>query len=190
MVLTSQRKKRKQIKRAVINRPFFIRLTELKDMHIDISSTRLKKLLVFLLMTSSFAVTADNLALKELGSWDKNIVKLSSGDRFHKFEVYIADTKSKRKKGLMHVENLPRNYGMLFKFDSPRIASFWMKNTYISLDLLFIDKDQAIIKIHNDAKPLNLKSISSKLKVKWVLEVNGGLAEELEIKLGDKIIFL
>jgi len=112
------------------------------------------------------------------------------GDRFHKFEVYIADTKSKRKKGLMHVENLPRNYGMLFKFDSPRIASFWMKNTYISLDLLFIDKDQAIIKIHNDAKPLNLKSISSKLKVKWVLEVNGGLAEELEIKLGDKIIFL
>jgi len=191
MVLTSQRKKRKQIKRAVNNRPFFIRLTELKDiMHIDISSTRLKKLLVFLLMTSSFAVTADNLALKELGSWDKNIVKLSSGDRIHKFEVYIADTKSKRKKGLMHVENLPRNYGMLFKFDSPRIASFWMKNTYISLDLLFIDKDQAIIKIHNDAKPLNLKSISSKLKVKWVLEVNGGLAEELEIKLGDKIIFL
>jgi len=89
----------------------------------------------------------------------------------------------------MYVKSLPRNYGMLFKFDSPRIASIWMKNTYISLDLLFIDKNQTIIKIHNDAKPLNLKSISSKLKVKWVLEVNGGLAKELEVNLGDKVIF-
>ena len=79
---------------------------------------------------------------------------------------------------------------MLFIYPEERMRAMWMKNTYISLDLLFIDKNQTIIKIHNDAKPLNLKSISSKLKVKWVLEVNGGLAEELEIKLGDKIIFL
>ena len=49
----------------------------------------------------------------------------------------------------MHVESLPRDSGMLFKFDSPRIASMWMKNTYISLDLLFIDKNQTIINVKN-----------------------------------------
>ena len=158
-------------------------------MQLLVSSTKLKKLLMLLLITSAFMVKADNYALRELESWEKNIIKISSSsDIFHTFEVYIADSNSKRKKGLMYIESLPSNHGMLFKFDTPRIASMWMKNTYISLDLLFIDKNQTIIKIHSDAKPLNLNSIASKLKVKWVLEINGGLAEELEINLGDKII--
>jgi hypothetical protein len=65
----------------------------------------------------------------------------------------------------------------------------WMKNTHISLDILFIDENQTIIKIHNEAKPFNLKSIQSNLKVKWVLEINGGLAKELNIKKGDNILF-
>lgn len=145
---------------------------------------------MLLLITSAFMVKADNYALRELENWEKNIIKISnSSDILHTFEVYIADSNSKRKKGLMYIENLPNNHGMLFKFNSPRIASMWMKNTYISLDLLFIDKNQTIVKIHNNAEPFNLKSISSKLKVKWVLEINGGLAEELEINPGNKIIF-
>ena len=159
-------------------------------MQLLVSSTKLKKLLMLLLITSAFMVKADNYALRELESWEKNIIKISnSSDILHTFEVYIADSNSKRKKGLMYIENLPNNHGMLFKFNSPRIASMWMKNTYISLDLLFIDKNQTIVKIHNNAEPFNLKSISSKLKVKWVLEINGGLAEELEINPGNKIIF-
>ena len=158
-------------------------------MQIDMSSTQLRKLLMFILITFSIAIKADNYALQELESWEKNTIKINnSSGHFHKFEVYIADSNSKRKKGLMYIESLPSNHGMLFKFDTPRITSMWMKNTYISLDLLFIDKNQTIIKIHSDAKPLNLNSIASKLKVKWVLEINGGLAEELEINLGDKII--
>ena len=159
-------------------------------MQIDMSSTQLRKLLTFVLITFSIAIKADNYALQELESWEKNTIKISnSSGHFHKFEVYIADSNSKRKKGLMYIESLPSNHGMLFKFDTPRIASMWMKNTYISLDLLFIDKNQTIIKIHSDAKPLNLNSIASKLKVKWVLEINGGLAEELGINPGNKIIF-
>lgn len=158
-------------------------------MQIDMSSTQLKKLLMFVLITSSFVVKADNHAPQSFESWEKDIIKISnSTGHFHKFEVYIADSNSKRKKGLMYIKGLPRNHGMLFKFDTPRVASMWMKNTYISLDLLFIDKNQTIIKIHNDAKPLNLKSIQSNIKVKWVLEINGGLAEELGINLGDQII--
>ena len=159
-------------------------------MQLLVSSTKLKKLLMLLLITSAFMVKADNYALRELENWEKNIIKISnSSDIFHTFEVYIADSNSKRKKGLMYIENLPNNHGMLFKFSSPRIASMWMKNTYISLDLLFIDKNQTIVKIHNNAEPFNLKGISSKLKVKWVLEINGGLAEELGINPGNKIIF-
>ena len=159
-------------------------------MHIDISSTRLKTLLVFILITSPFIVTADNLAQKELESWGKNIIKISSsGGKIHKLDVYIADSNYKRKKGLMYIENLPINHGMLFEFDSPRIASIWMKNTHISLDILFIDENQTIIKIHNEAKPFNLKSITSKIKVKWILEMNGGLAKAMNIKTGDHILF-
>ena len=159
-------------------------------MQLLVSSTKLKKLLMLLLITSAFMVKADNYALRELENWEKNIIKISnSSDILHTFEVYIADSNSKRKKGLMYIENLPNNHGMLFKFNSPRIASMWMKNTYISLDLLFIDKNQTIVKIHNNAEPFNLKSISSKLKLKWVLEINGGLAEELGINPGNKIIF-
>ena len=159
-------------------------------MQLLVSSKKLKKLLMLLLITSAFMVKADNYALRELENWEKNIIKISnSSDIFHTFEVYIADSNSKRKKGLMYIENLPNNHGMLFKFNSPRIASMWMKNTYISLDLLFIDKNQTIVKIHNNAEPFNLNSISSKLKVKWVLEINGGLADELGINPGNKIIF-
>ena len=159
-------------------------------MQLLVSSTKLKKLLMLLLITSAFMVKADNYALRALENWEKNIIKISnSSDILNTFEVYIADSNSKRKKGLMYIENLPNNHGMLFKFNSPRIASMWMKNTYISLDLLFIDKNQTIVKIHNNAEPFNLKSISSKLKVKWVLEINGGLAEELGINPGNKIIF-
>lgn len=154
------------------------------------SSTLFKKLLLFLLITSSFVTKAENYALQELENWEKNMIQISnSSGHFHTFEVYIADSNTKRKKGLMYIESLPNNHGMLFKFDSPRIASIWMKNTYISLDLIFIDKNQTIIKIHNNAEPFNLNSISSKLKVKWVLEINGGLAEELGINPGNKIIF-
>ena len=159
-------------------------------MYIDISSTSLKKLLVFLLITSSFVVTADNLALKELGSWDKNIIKIHNSEgKIYKLDVYIADSNYKRKKGLMYIESLPINHGVLFKFDSPRIASMWMKNSHMSLDILFIDENLTITKIHSKAKPFNLKKIKSNNKVKWVLEMNGGLAKELNIKTGDSILF-
>ena len=159
-------------------------------MYINILSTSLKKLLVFLLITSSFVVTADNLTLKELGSWDQNIIKIHNSEgKILKLDVYIADSNYKRKKGLMYIENLPINHGVLFKFDSPRIASMWMKNTYISLDILFIDENQIITKIHGKAKPFNLKEVKSNIKVKWVLEMNGGLAKELNIKTGDSVLF-
>ena len=141
-------------------------------------------------------IQAENLTPKQLVGWKQELIEIektlpltqSMSERIF-INAYIADTAAKRIQGLMHLQDLPKNAGMLFVFRPPRVVSIWMKNTYISLDLLFIDKNQTIIKIHNDAKPLNLESISSKLKVKWVLEINGGLTEELKINPGDKIIF-
>ena len=92
-------------------------------MQLLVSPTKLKKLLTLLLLTSAFLVKADNYALRELENWEKNIIKISnSSDILHTFEVYIADSNSKRNKGLMYIENLPNNHGMLFKFNSPNLT--------------------------------------------------------------------
>ena len=81
-------------------------------MQIDMSSTQLKKLLMFLLITSSFVIKAENLALQELESWEKNIIQISnSSGNFHKFEVYIADTKSKRKTVVTLALKFESDYG-------------------------------------------------------------------------------
>ena len=152
-------------------------------------------MLIFAVICFS-SVEAENSTPEQLVGWKQELIEIektlpltqSMSERIF-INAYIADTAAKRIQGLMHVQDLPKNAGMLFVFRPPRVVSIWMKNTYISLDLLFIDKNQTIIKIHNDAKPLNLESISSKLKVKWVLEINGGLTEELNINPGDKIIF-
>ena len=152
-------------------------------------------MLIFAVICFS-SVEAENSTPEQLVGWKQELIEIektlpltqSMSERIF-IKAYIADTAAKRIQGLMHVQDLPKNAGMLFVFRPPRVVSIWMKNTYISLDLLFIDKNQTIIKIHNDAKPLNLESISSKLKVKWVLEINGGLTEELKINPGDKIIF-
>jgi len=84
---------------------------------------------------------------------------------------------------------MPDDVGMLFIFDPPRMVSIWMKNTLIELDIIFIDQDQKIIKIHKNAQPYSLESISSGLAVKWVVEINGKASDLWEIKPGDQLIF-
>ena len=153
-------------------------------MHIDISLTSLKRLLVFLLLSFSFVVTADNLALKELGSWDSNIIKIHNSEgKIYKLDVYIADSNYKRKKGLMYIENLPINHGMLFKFDSPRVASMWMKNTYLPLSVAFINDSRQIVHIAN-MHPQTTKIHRSPVAVRYALEVNLGWFETNNVKPG------
>lgn len=106
----------------------------------------------------------------------------------HHFIVSIADTPNKRAQGLMFVDDLPQNYGMLFEFDSEQVVNMWMKNTKIPLDMIFIDKNNKIAHIKQNAAPESLKIISSEKLVKKVLEINGGKVEELGINVGDKII--
>jgi len=114
------------------------------------------------------------------------IVKTQQG-REYIFQVEIADTPQERAQGLMFRKSMPEDHGMLFKFGAPRVLSFWMKNTYLPLDIIFIDAEGYIKKIHKRATPESLAKISSEVPVSSVLEINGGLSEQWGISVGDKV---
>jgi uncharacterized membrane protein (UPF0127 family) len=115
------------------------------------------------------------------------IINGSNGEIITDFNVKIAKDDSSQEKGLMFVEKLPEDYGLLFDFKSEKISYMWMKNTLIYLDIIFIDKNNKIVNIEQSARPLSEKYISSKLDVTKVLEINGGLVKKLDITIGDKI---
>jgi uncharacterized protein len=106
--------------------------------------------------------------------------------RFH-FDVWVADTPARSEQGLMFVRDLPADRGMVFPFEPARVVNFWMKNTYIELDLLFIAADGRVAKITSRAAPLRLDLLSSDVPVGAVLELRGGEAGLLGIKLGDQV---
>ena len=106
----------------------------------------------------------------------------------HDFKVWIADNDQSREHGLMFVRELPAGHGMLFLFDRPRFASFWMKNTYLSLDLVFIGPDGVVVNVARDALPLSLKPIESVAPVTGVLELVAGTAARIRLTAGDRIV--
>jgi len=103
------------------------------------------------------------------------------------FDVEVALTPKQQIQGLMNRESMPEDAGMLFMFNKEAERGFWMKNTLIPLDIIFIKQDGRIHHIHSNAKPHDLTSIKSKGPVIAVLEINGGLSQELGIKVGDVI---
>ena len=105
----------------------------------------------------------------------------------HQFSVEVMRTDEERARGLMNRPYLPADRGMLFDFKQPQIASMWMKNTLIPLDMLFIRKDGTISNIAENTEPHSLRSISSTEPVTGVLELNGGTASRLGIAPGDKV---
>lgn len=108
-----------------------------------------------------------------------------------KILVEVADTPQKREKGLMGRKSLPENQGMLFIFENPDYYPFWMKNTFIPLDFIWI-KDNQIVDITQDIKPEDYqppKFLVPKNKADKVLEVNAGFTQKFNIKVGDKVSF-
>ena len=103
-------------------------------------------------------------------------------DACYRFDVYLAIRREQQTRGLMHIRQLPEMSGMLFIYSVPDMRSMWMKNTYISLDILFIREDGTIANIEPNTEPLSLKSISSTEPVSYVLELNAGVASKLRIK--------
>jgi uncharacterized membrane protein (UPF0127 family) len=105
----------------------------------------------------------------------------------HEFSVWIAADADSRERGLMYVRELPEDGGMLFLFEFPQPLAFWMKNTYLSLDLAFIGEDGSVLNVAEHAKPLSLVPIESVGDAIAVLEVLGGTAQRIGLKAGDRV---
>jgi uncharacterized membrane protein (UPF0127 family) len=123
----------------------------------------------------------------ELASFAQTSVDIASvGGRQH-FDVWVADTAERQTQGLMFVRDLPAGRGMLFIERQARPMAFWMKNTYIELDMLFIGADRRILKIASRAPPLSLATIDSGGPVIAVLEIKGGEAARRAIHVRDPV---
>jgi uncharacterized membrane protein (UPF0127 family) len=105
----------------------------------------------------------------------------------HKFEVEIAKTVDQRAKGLMYRRFMPEDRGMLFEFETNAPVAFWMENTYISLDMVFISPDGTVTHIAANAEPLSQAVIPSGGPCIGVLEINAGVAAKIGLAVGDKV---
>ncbi len=104
-----------------------------------------------------------------------------------RFSVELADDPGERAVGLMNRPSLGRSSGMLFIYEAPQRASFWMKNTLIPLDMIFLDDAGVVTRVHDSAIPLDLTPIDGGEGVLAVLEINGGLAERMGIGPGTEL---
>ena len=104
-----------------------------------------------------------------------------------RFTVELADDPRERAIGLMHRPSMPLSAGMLFIYPAPQRLSFWMRNTLIELDLLFVDAQGVIRNIHERAQPLDETPIVGGNNLTHVLEINGGLSKQLGIDVGDQM---
>jgi uncharacterized protein len=106
-----------------------------------------------------------------------------------KFKVEVATTPGQLQQGLMYRRHLDPDAGMIFIFPDPEPTAFWMKNTLIPLDMLFVGADGRIVNIKQRAVPMSLDPINSAGAVRAVIELNGGAAGRLGIRTGDRVVF-
>ncbi len=103
------------------------------------------------------------------------------------FTIVVADSNAERSRGLMFVEQMATMQGMLFVYARPQSVSFWMRNTLIPLDMVFVDDTGVIRNIHAMAQPRDETPIFGGSDIRFVLEINGGLADRLGMKVGDQM---
>lgn len=143
---------------------------------------RIVSLCVALLAASAIAATAGN----DPACRDDRVDLRGDWGRAS-FSIELADTAKERAQGLMFRDTLPRGAGMLFVYDQPTTAAFWMKNTYIPLDIIFVDETGTVTSVHVNAKPLDLTPIAGGDRVFSVLEINAGLARDYGITAGTQL---
>jgi uncharacterized membrane protein (UPF0127 family) len=114
-------------------------------------------------------------------------LEIASRSGVHVFAVELAATDADRSRGLMFRKSLPAGQGMLFDFKQDQMVSMWMRNTYVSLDMIFIRADGTIARIAENTEPLSERIISSGGPVRGVLEVVAGTARRLGLAPGDRV---
>jgi uncharacterized protein len=132
---------------------------------------------VFLALSASFPVRG--------GPADSLTIETSTGA--HAFQIEVADNDATREHGLMDRRYMPSDHGMLFEFEHNAPVAFWMKNTYIPLDMIFISPSGVVTHIATNAEPLSERVIPSGGPSIAVLELNGGAAASIALKIGDKV---
>jgi uncharacterized membrane protein (UPF0127 family) len=142
---------------------------------------------LFLLGLAVFAATP-GLTQPANVQFASSDLQIESGGQRHKFHVELADSDERRMLGLMYRTSMSADAGMLFDFKMDQPVSMWMRNTRIPLDMLFIARDGRIVNIAQRTVPFSENTIPSAEPVRAVLELNGGTAERLGIKPGDKVI--
>lgn len=114
---------------------------------------------------------------------------LKAEDTVAQLVIELAETPYEQQTGLMYRKTMEANQGMLFVYDEEEMHSFYMKNTFIPLDLIFFGKDSTIVSFQENAKPLDETSLPSKVPAQFILEVNAGKSKEWKLAEGDKMIF-
>ncbi len=143
---------------------------------------------VFIAVVLAGFAAVSFLQAQEDGSFSVDVVQIrTQGGEQHFFKIELANTDETRATGLMNRKSMNDDAGMLFIFDDIAIRRFWMKNTLIPLDILFISPNGVINHIHSNATPLDTSLISSPTPSAAVFEINGGMAAKLGLTVGDKV---
>lgn len=133
------------------------------------------------------ALVAMSLSSAAAQSCAPDAVHLTGPEREIRFSVDVADDDAERARGLMFRAHMPTSHGMLFVYDAPRTVHFWMENTPLPLDMLFVDRRGVVMRIHENAVPFDRTVIPGGDNVFAVLEINGGLVQQLGISVGDAL---
>lgn len=138
---------------------------------------------------SNSETTADSSRSRSL-DYVRTISFLSAAeDTISTIEAAIADDDEERSQGLMDVDELPDDKGMLFIFDENKPRSFWMANTPLPLDIIFVNTDKTIVRIHHSTQPFSEKNLTSEQPARYVIETNAGYCVSHDIQEGMKIDF-
>ena len=129
---------------------------------------------VLVLLSVATACSADN----------RGVFHTAKGD--FAFTLEIADTEAQRERGLMFRTELAPDAGMLFDYHKEQLAAFWMQNTLIPLDMIFVAADGTVKTIHVNARPEDPTTIPSEVPVRFVIEIAGGRSQQIGLKIGDK----
>jgi len=118
----------------------------------------------------------------------KDVLKLITASGTHAFQIEVAETAAEKSRGLMFRRTLAADAGMLFPYTPPQEATMWMRNTYISLDMVFIRKDGIVHRVEANTEPFSEAVIASNGDVAAVLELKAGTARHIQLKAGDKVL--
>jgi uncharacterized membrane protein (UPF0127 family) len=148
---------------------------------------RTRSALALLAVCLPLIAVAAGFAPSQLQGFPRDTLRIEESSTSTEFQIWIADSPQRQQQGLMFLTELPPGYGMLFPVSPPRPMSMWMKNTYVSLDLLFIGTDGRVLHIAHDATPLSTDIIPSGGPVSAVLEIRAGESRRLGLREGSRV---